>query len=787
MPLGDVYSTGTASVNAGSTTVTGTTVVWTDVVQGDEFRIGSVAVPIASAGVGFDTLTLAVPWPGTNQVNTSYLIDKRSVFRLTTTASEFLTKFRKFVTDLAQAGLFLFVDTGDEPDPQLGEEGQWALRPATFTIWHKQSGIWIEQPPPEFGSGAISGLFDNAFGSTPGFYLQRDEAGWVGGPIDGETLPNPDVSVRGGVFANPASGNSVLSGIDTDGNPTRAITTGSGDVVRRTTPLIDSPNVLTQYSLNSVKIIDLTGGGPQYTTFYSVNGRLAARFGDAGDPSNIWRATTHKFTSSDGSATFSDITSGGLRLYGFSSGSILLSVPTVAGSNTVLFPAVTDTVVCTANVATFFNKTFDTAAAFTNTLKINGTVVSDKVGTGKFVLDTNPIFQSTIDLAGTGLIRLGGFPFANYNGGDYNLVYSPSDARLAVQIGGTSDRSNYYKANKHGYANADGTVTLEQIDTSGHYFFGPTSGLTLLRPKAVAAGVLDLPAETGTLVSTGSVNVVTNAMLSQASRKTFKLNSGNTTGNLSDASAAVASQNMPMRGQIAGLTLSTAGGTGTFGIAVGQATDDGNTEAMVLASAFTKTTAAWAVGSGNGSLDAGSIAANTWYHVFLIKRTDTGVVDVLISANATTPTMPGSYTLKRRIGSMRTDGSSQWIKFFQYGDDFTWDVPIASYINGSVGTTRITNVTCRTPIGLRLEAKISANVYNISTNTFWMINSVEQADTAPASNSMFTVTGSVGNYTASTLRIRTNTNAEIAARSDTGSSILIVVTNGWNDRRGKDD
>jgi hypothetical protein len=281
--------------------------------------------------------------------------------------------------------------------------------------------------------------------------------------------------------------------------------------------------------------------------------------------------------------------------------------------------------------------------------------------------------------------------------------------------------------------------------------------------------------------------ICSNAMLSQASRKTFKLNSSNTTGNFGDANAAVAAQNMPMRGHITGLTLSAVGGTGTFGIAVGQATDEGNTEAMVLGSAYTKTTAAWAVGSGNGSLDTGSIAANTWYHVFLIKRTDTGVVDVLISANATTPTMPGSYALKRRIGSMRTDGSSQWSKFFQYGDDFTWDVPIASYINGSVGATRITNVTCRTPIGLRLEAKISANVYNISTNTFWIINSVEQADTAPASNSMFTVTGSVGNYTASTLRIRTNTNAEIAARSDTGSSILIVVTNGWIDRRGKDD
>jgi hypothetical protein len=539
--------------------------------------------------------------------------------------------------------------------------------------------------------------------------------------------------------------------------------------------------------LNSVKIIDVTGGGPQYTTIYSVNGRLAARFGDAGDPSNIWRATTHKFTDFAGGATFGEISSAGLRLFGLTSGNILFSVPTIAGSNTLLFPAVTDTVVTTASTATFFNKTFDTAAGFANTLKINGTAVSDKTGAGKFVLDTSPVFQTQIDVAAGGLYRIAGKILIGNStaGANYNIVFSSDGARLGYQIGDAVDPTNYSKATTHTWSSGDGTVTFEQITAAGHRFFGSTSGNTLLRPKTVASGILDLPAETGTLVSTGSGNVVTNAMLSQASRKTFKLNSGDATGNSSDGSAAVAAQNMPIRGHIAGLTLSTAGITGTFGIAAGQATDGGNAEAMVLGSAYTKTTAAWAVGSGNGSLDTGSIANNTWYHVWLIKRTDTGVVDVLTSLSASSPTMPGSYTLKRRIGAIRTDGSAQWIKFFQYGDDFTWDVPIQSYSNGSVGTSRITNVTCHVP-ALKVQAKLSAIVYNAG-NSFWIFNSPEQADIAPNSTTTFTVAGVASAYVTQQLLIRTDGNANIAARADTASSLLFVVTNGWIDRRGQDD
>ena len=111
----------------------------------------------------------------------------------------------------------------------------------------------------------------------------------------------------------------------------------------------------------------------------------------------------------------------------------------------------------------------------------------------------------------------------------------------------------------------------------------------------------------------------------------------------------------PLRGYLSGLTLSTVGSSINFGVAAGVATSDDTTTSMKLATSLSKSTAAWAVGSGVGALDTGTIANSTWYHVFLIERTDTGVVDVLVSLSATTPTLPASYTKQRRIGSMKTN------------------------------------------------------------------------------------------------------------------------------------
>jgi len=124
--------------------------------------------------------------------------------------------------------------------------------------------------------------------------------------------------------------------------------------------------------------------------------------------------------------------------------------------------------------------------------------------------------------------------------------------------------------------------------------------------------------------------------------------------------------------------LNTANGTDAahdINIAVGSARDYTDTATMTLASAITKQIdASWAVGTNAGGLDTGSVGASTGYGLYLIRRTDTGVVDVLfstdMSASGGSVTMPTSYTQKRLIGWVRTDSSSNILSFLQSGDYF---------------------------------------------------------------------------------------------------------------------
>lgn len=243
-----------------------------------------------------------------------------------------------------------------------------------------------------------------------------------------------------------------------------------------------------------------------------------------------------------------------------------------------------------------------------------------------------------------------------------------------------------------------------------------------------------------------------------------------------------------MRGHISGLTLSTAGASSTFSIAAGLAADGGGVDMLALPLALAKTTSAWSAGSGNGALDTGSIANATWYHMHLIKRPDTGVVEALISLSATTPTLPTNYTLSRRIGAIRTDGSAKWMKFIQDGDVFTWDVPTADFtavINpGTSAILRALSV----PPGINVTAIFHARCYTTTaaSATATIFSDPAATDTAPDFNNA----QQIGNTTLSpfvNLRIRTDTARQIRVRSNFSDSGVgfTLVTEGWIDPRGK--
>src|SRR5437660_5311271 len=188
---------------------------------------------------------------------------------------------------------------------------------------------------------------------------------------------------------------------------------------------------------------------------------------------------------------------------------------------------------------------------------------------------------------------------------------------------------------------------------------------------------------------------------------------------------------------LAGLTLSNnaSNPSTTFAVAVGAASSDdaaiGSRVLMTLTSAFTKTTAAWAVGTGNGCLDTGSVAAGSWYHVFLIQRTDTGVVDLLCSGTLGAPLMPTNYTKKRWIGSVFTDGGSALNFFTQYLDEFMWaTVPTLNVGSTNPGTAANTN-TATVPPGVSVQAILNVSVNNVTTNNVTLyLSALDAADMA---------------------------------------------------------
>lgn len=251
-----------------------------------------------------------------------------------------------------------------------------------------------------------------------------------------------------------------------------------------------------------------------------------------------------------------------------------------------------------------------------------------------------------------------------------------------------------------------------------------------------------------------------------------------------------------MRSYLAGLTLSTAGGSPFFGIAAGVAADSTNVNMMSLPAAITKNYNSWGAGTGVGALDTGAIAVSAWYHAYLIARPDTGAIDVCVSLSATAPTLgafiPAAYTLSRRIGSMKTDAGANWTKFFQVGDEFMWDTTKVDIIVSNPGTAAVAR-SLSVPPGVRVLAIISGSPVPTTASAFdgrVNISSLDVADEAVSQANL-----NVGSYNVAgaampfMLRVMTNTASQIRtkhAASDAGTT-LNIGTRGWVDRRGRDN
>lgn len=236
---------------------------------------------------------------------------------------------------------------------------------------------------------------------------------------------------------------------------------------------------------------------------------------------------------------------------------------------------------------------------------------------------------------------------------------------------------------------------------------------------------------------------------------------------------------MVPRSYIQGLTYSNnvADATNDIDIAIGCALDGTNVRMIVLGSAITKRLdAAWAVGNNQGGLDTGSIG-NSDYYMWLIERSDTGVVDVLFSLSATAPTMPTGYDYKRRIGWFKRVGGTI-VAFSTYetaggGIGLRWTAPTLDVnLANTLTNTRRTDAL-KVPLNFAVMANFTASAYDASTGSTARICCPDETDAAPAYN-----TAAMSNITWSTTLVglrefwmRTSATGTIAARVEAALNV----------------
>lgn len=136
------YSTGTVSVAAGGTTVTGAECAWLgtqNVKPGDVLQIGNYQSVIADV-VDLDELEIP-PWGGGAQSGVAYTIWQVSPRRFA--GAEAMATVSQLVAAFETSGFMVFVKpVATEPDPSLGNDGQYADQPTTGKKWVKIGGVW---------------------------------------------------------------------------------------------------------------------------------------------------------------------------------------------------------------------------------------------------------------------------------------------------------------------------------------------------------------------------------------------------------------------------------------------------------------------------------------------------------------------------------------------------------------------------------------------------------------------------------------------------------------------
>lgn len=342
---------------------------------------------------------------------------------------------------------------------------------------------------------------------------------------------------------------------------------------------------------------------------------------------------------------------------------------------------------------------------------------------------------------------------ATGNAPDISATGDDSNVDLTIGAKGTGVINLDATPTVTGSASAGGGIRLAEDTDNG------TNYIELQAPASIASNfTLKLPSADG---STGQ------ALTTDGS------------GNLS-----FSTNNLP-NNYITGMIMSNDTDTDhDIQIGTGDCKDSTNATDISLTSVITKQIdATWAAGDDAGGLPAAvSLSADTWYHVFVIKDTDTGTVDAGFdtSVSATNLLSASSYESYRRVGSVLTDGSANILGFTQVDDEILWDAQQYDY-NGNA-TTTATNQEISTPPDVKCLANLIVRINNSANNYHIAVYSNDKTDEAAATSPTGRQDTAVGQY--DQLFVMTDTSSQIRHVAE-GTSTIGIFTWGYKDFRGR--
>lgn len=127
--------------------------------------------------------------------------------------------------------------------------------------------------------------------------------------------------------------------------------------------------------------------------------------------------------------------------------------------------------------------------------------------------------------------------------------------------------------------------------------------------------------------------------------------------------------------------------------------------------------------AGAGGLDGGSEQANKIYFIWIIRNSNTGVVNGILSASAVNPTMPSGFNQKALVSSVGNDNSSNFIAFRQTGRRYTFNV-WATMISDAQTAWQAVNMT---PTNMSTNAGfVPSELSNFCFGSLVSVNSVCQ-------------------------------------------------------------